>query len=165
MKKQLFYSIAFFGFGFYGLQSQTMYIRPQVGVQTSYDVSTIQKFTFPISGSLLVTTINGNTDFVTLGLRYLNFTNLLLGITDPTLSHKKIILYPNPIKDVIRFVLPEEYDKITSVEIFSLNGNLVLENKGVGLSDQLNVSKLASGLYLCKINSGASSQTIKILKE
>jgi aminopeptidase YwaD len=75
------------------------------------------------------------------------------------------LVYPNPVKEFIRFVLPEESENLTSVEIFSLNGTLVLEDKGVGISNQLNVSKLASGLYLCKINSGASIQTIKILKE
>lgn len=165
MKNQLFYSIASFGFGFLGLQAQTMYIRTQVGVQTSYDVSTIQKFTFPASGILQVTTNIGSTDYTTIGLRYLNFTNLLLGINSSKLADKNILVYPNPVKELIRFVLPEESESLTSVEIFSLNGTLVLEDKGVGISNQLNVSKLASGLYLCKINSGASIQTIKILKE
>jgi hypothetical protein len=165
MKNQLFYSIASFGFGFLGLQAQTMYIRPHEGVQTSYDVGTIQKFTFPASGILQVTTSIGSTDYTTIGLRYLNFTNLLLGINSSKLADKNILVYPNPVKEFIRFVLPEESENLTSVEIFSLNGNLVLEDKAVGLSNQLNVSNLACGLYLCKINWGASSQTIKILKE
>ena len=70
-------------------------------------------------------------------------------------------IYPNPIKDRL-FINSEE--KISSVMIYNLDGNLVLEEKDK--FKELDLAYLESGIYLVLIKlSGSRIERFKIVKE
>lgn len=62
-------------------------------------------------------------------------------------------VYPNPAKDVLYFVSPEEMN----VAIYSLNGSLLLQANAVS---QLNIEAIPSGIYIVK-TCGIKTHTIK----
>ena len=69
--------------------------------------------------------------------------------------------YPNPVKDVLNL----SYDQnITGVAIYNLLGQKVLEKQLSQTSVQINMSELASGNYLVKVQSNNVVETLKIIK-
>lgn len=162
MRRQLFYCLTFLSFGFSGLQAQNLYVQKSAGTQTTYPIANITKLTFS-GGNVVVETTTGNTNFPLSDLRNLNFTDLALGTATYTALNQYFIIYPNPATNVLHLSSTEE--SINSIEIISMNGHLLLQEKQVSNTTQLDVSKLANGLYLCKINTGKTSQTIKFLKQ
>lgn len=70
--------------------------------------------------------------------------------------------YPNPVKDVLNL---SSAQNISDVAVYNLLGQQVLllnlnANKG-----QVNMSSLASGTYLVKVNTENGVNTIKVIKE
>lgn len=79
-----------------------------------------------------------------------------------TVSSKVITHYPNPVKEILNLA----YDQtITGVTIYNLLGQKVLEKELNQSSAQINMSELASGNYLVKVESGNLTQTLKIVKK
>lgn len=75
-------------------------------------------------------------------------------------ANAKFSAYPNPAKDNL-FV--KSLQSIDEVKIYSLNGALVKTVLNVENETAINVSDLASGIYIMKINN--QSQGIKLVKE
>ena len=72
-------------------------------------------------------------------------------------------IYPNPVKDIINISNKEELD---NVMIYSVSGQLQMQEKVSGKSAQLDLSKLAAGIYLVKISDKSSKiQTVKVIKK
>jgi len=69
-------------------------------------------------------------------------------------------IYPNPVKDVLNINTDK---KVSSIEIFSLTGQLVrkLDNN----SKQVNVSDLKKGVYLLRVKSEGKDESFKIVKD
>lgn len=70
-------------------------------------------------------------------------------------------VYPNPATDVV--YISSSDIALTKVEIFSMNGQLVLSTKNN--LETVQIGTLKSGIYLLKIYSQNASKTIKIVKE
>jgi len=72
------------------------------------------------------------------------------GIADFTNNNDDVILYPNPASD--KFQIKSEKLKVKSIEIFTLQGQVVMnalsQNKN---TVELDVSSLSKGIYLVKI--------------
>lgn len=78
-----------------------------------------------------------------------------------TLIKNSIQVYPNPAKDILNF--KSYHTKELQIEILSLEGK-VLRNKIYNNREfNMDISGIASGLYLIRINSVSFSQTRKIL--
>ena len=71
-------------------------------------------------------------------------------------STPKIFFSPNPVKDQLTLTLSKAENEI---KIFDLQGKLLLQQY-VGISAELNVSKLPKGMYVLVIN-GASYKFVK----
>ena len=70
--------------------------------------------------------------------------------------------YPNPVQNVLNL----SYTKnITSVSIFNLLGQQVLDVQMNASEGQVDMSRLASGAYLVKVSADNEVQTIKVIKE
>jgi lysophospholipase L1-like esterase len=69
--------------------------------------------------------------------------------------------YPNPVKDVLTIALPYNV-QAESIEVFNTLGMLVKTAKN---TDNISFSALQSGIYLVKVNTGAATATIKVVKE
>ncbi|SCX89029.1 GEVED domain-containing protein [Flavobacterium caeni] len=70
--------------------------------------------------------------------------------------------YPNPVTDLLNL----SYDKtITDVAVYNLVGQQVMAKKIGATQTQLDLSGLARGSYLVKVNADGQSKTIKVIKE
>lgn len=81
----------------------------------------------------------------------------------------KVVVFPNPSDGNFNLISSEASDRITSISIYTLTGELLLTNEynNLDLSDGLAFEcGLPSGLYYLKINSGNSStlQLLTIIK-
>ena len=87
----------------------------------------------------------------------INELDCALEITDQELN--KIIIGPNPATNTISIsnIESEKY----SVEIFDMIGNSILK---VSNQSTLDISFLASGIYLVNVQQGKQSQTQKLIK-
>ncbi len=84
----------------------------------------------------------------------------VLSTTD--FSKTKIILYPNPTKDILNFTLSESISA-TAYEIYNLLGEKV--SYGDLNTNSIAVSNLANGVYIVKINTSEGVLTEKFIKE
>jgi hypothetical protein len=110
------------------------------------------------SGSVVTHSKTGN--------RYINFNDLTLSITPPQIGVKVFNIYPNPVSDVLHIKATDEAQPIDNIEIFALDGRLVMRQKQVNIAEpQVAVSTLPQGIYLCKITSENTTQTIKFIKQ
>ena len=155
------------GLGLTCLQAQNMYVKQNYGTQTAYSLSDIQKMSFS-SGNITVskTTGNPNTYFLS-GIRYLNFHDLSTHIVVAKKLEEGITLYPNPVVSELNIRLSTKSSQLFTVQIFSIEGRLVYQEKLYLQSDvyQINVSALAIGLYICKLSNGSTVLTTKFFKQ
>ncbi|WP_281298353.1 LamG-like jellyroll fold domain-containing protein [Flavobacterium limnophilum] len=87
------------------------------------------------------------------------FTNNTLSSQDFSQNNLKVLLYPNPVKDVLNI---ETKTELKSVEIYNIQGQKVKTST----QKQTNVSDLASGIYMVRIqdeNNGIATE--KIVKQ
>ena len=85
---------------------------------------------------------------------------IVLGVNDFDLSNLKY--YPNPVTDQLTISYTEV---ITNVEVFDLNGRMVLKRDFNNETVQIDFSTLSSGTYMLNIKSKENSQFIKIVKK
>lgn len=81
-----------------------------------------------------------------------------------TESHSYIAFkaYPNPVKDVLTI---DTQSKISSVDIFNINGQKVSTNNTI-LNNQIQLTELNSGVYFAKVTyEGGQTGEIKFIKE
>lgn len=84
------------------------------------------------------------------------------GVNENLIS--KLSIYPNPMNDVVN-VANNENIIVNTVEVTDLNGRIIKTVKFENLSNvQINVSDLASGVYMMTIFSDKGSITKKIIK-
>jgi len=81
--------------------------------------------------------------------------------------YDKVIVYPNPFEDILSLKLGNELSSKITVEIRSMDGKLVYNNRFTGTDSniQLALSHLESGMYLLKLSLDNSESFYKILKK
>ena len=148
------------------INAQTMFVRPIAGSQTTYPVADVQKLTFD-NGNMLVTNNTGASgSFALSGLRYVSFTDFNLGTTSPELATNKFYAYPNPASHILNISGSNSIQRVSQIEILSLEGRLLMQQKPANESTlQVDISALPQGMYLCKITNGNQQQTLKFLKQ
>ena len=72
-------------------------------------------------------------------------------------------VYPNPTIDILNIQIPSVNDT-TTLRIFDVLGKSVLEQDITESSSQLDLSSMASGLYIMSFQSGSASKTFKLIK-
>ncbi|MBN1926679.1 MAG: T9SS type A sorting domain-containing protein, partial [Prolixibacteraceae bacterium] len=77
-------------------------------------------------------------------------------------SMPEITVYPNPATDFISIVSDKP---VVSVEVFSLDGKLLLKKEGLNGNKQINIATLRSGFYLIRIQKVDLKRTLKIFKK
>jgi uncharacterized delta-60 repeat protein len=80
-----------------------------------------------------------------------------------TYYNQKIVLYPNPVKDILNITLKENI-QINSVQIYNTLGELVINQSDKNGISTINVSNLNKGVYSIILNSNKklSSKFIKL---
>ncbi len=148
------------------LCAQTMYVRPLIGTQSSYNTDNVQKLTFS-NGNLLVTSTLGAVESHPLaGNRYINFMDLTLDTSNVTVMQSGFYLYPNPSSQLLHVANVNPNISIRHIQVMSLDGKLILEIMPMQSNNtQLDIATLPKGMYLCKITSENQQQTLKFLKQ
>ncbi|SRX55416.1 T9SS type A sorting domain-containing protein [Aequorivita sp. CIP111184] len=77
-------------------------------------------------------------------------------------SLKDFTFYPNPTQDIVNL---SAKNTIENVSIYSLLGQEVLQSSPKQKSPSLNISSLASGIYVMKVEVDGQTGTYKIIKE
>ena len=103
------------------------------------------------AGNMLLTAWSKDLD-ATCFTRYAVATG---GVNDATIGKNEVKVYPNPATDLINF------SEAADVELTSLSGAKVAAAKGV---TSLDVTGLASGVYVAKVTTAAGTTAVKIVK-
>ncbi len=75
---------------------------------------------------------------------------------------KAFTFYPNPVKDVLNLSYSTE---ITSVTVFNLLGQLVINQNPNTAEVKVDMSSLADGAYVVNVTAGNTVKTIKVVKK
>ena len=88
-------------------------------------------------------------------------------ITKNFLTASGILLYPNPVKNVLNINTGSNDSALVNVEIYALDGRLVQRNKYLAEYGQVSVavSTLNKGLYVLTLTIGNSKTVHKVVKE
>jgi hypothetical protein len=87
--------------------------------------------------------------------------NIGLSLQEEKLNTLKI--FPNPVNDILYAKVPDEIEQ-SVITIYNILGKVVLQ-KNITKSDfSVDVSSMASGLYMLRLNSKTSSKIVKLIK-
>lgn len=88
-----------------------------------------------------------------LGIKLLVSEPNTVNITEPITFNQDVILYPNPVRDLLNIKLNRNFNQEVSVEIVNLNGSIMLKEYFVNTQSiiQLNLNQLPTGLYFIRI--------------
>ncbi|MBL7765506.1 MAG: T9SS type A sorting domain-containing protein [Chitinophagaceae bacterium] len=75
------------------------------------------------------------------------------------------ILYPNPTNQAVYVQLAPGVSTPVALRIVTLDGRTVLQTTLTQANQQLDLKTLASGTYLCEMNSAKGKQVVKVVKE
>lgn len=70
---------------------------------------------------------------------------------------------PNPATDRIAFTISGNGDQKTFLRCYDNLGRMVGEQSGVGRQQIMDISRLATGMYYCKVTSGELSKVVKFM--
>ena len=69
-------------------------------------------------------------------------------------------VYPNPSKSIITINALE--NRVNTIKLYSLNGNILIEKKGNYKNLDVDISKLTAGIYFIKINNKVVKKIFKL---
>lgn len=84
----------------------------------------------------------------------------VLAVNDNVKNAVKI--YPNPVIDVLNI---EAASKVSNVQVFDISGKVVSSFDLNAVKNQVNLSKLAPGVYVVNIQTDKGVQSVKIIKK
>ncbi|MGZ5286291.1 MAG: T9SS type A sorting domain-containing protein, partial [Flavisolibacter sp.] len=79
-----------------------------------------------------------------------------------------LVTYPNPVKDQLRMTLPLDWQgKTVEVALYTASGSLVNVQKlnSAGQTEVLEMSKLAKGFYLIRVNCNGQVSQQRVIKD
>lgn len=84
-------------------------------------------------------------------------------LSTPGFETNNFTVYPNPVKNWLNISYTQN---ITSVEVFNLLGqNVITNTTNTTTKTQVDMSALAAGTYLVKVNTENGTKTMKVIKE
>jgi hypothetical protein len=166
-KKLKLNAFIFLGLGLTGLQAQTMYVKESNGTPTAYSLNNIQKMSFS-SGNLIVAKTDNNSNVYALSdLMNLKFPGIITALNvHLPVQNQNLSVYPNPVGDILNINLAEMSEAEGTLSILNFEGKTMVtqqvSNENV-LS--LNISRLPTGIYLCRYSNASEIRTVKIIKQ
>lgn len=153
------------GFTVSSTDAQSLFVREMNNNQTSYSISNLEKVTFS-SGDLIIKKTNGIINqYPISGIRYVNFEDLLIGISDLDSFSDDISIYPNPVNNNLKFNFPEINQEKINILIVDIQGKIYISNDMTSMNNtSINVSELSKGLYFCIINTNNNRIVKKFIK-
>jgi hypothetical protein len=170
LKKAKLCALFLIGIGLTSLQAQSMmYVKDKDGTQTAYTLSSIRTLTF-LSGNMQVNKNDGTSGTYSLS----NINNL--SFKEPTgvsqISAQQAVdmhLFPNPVIDELKISYKSSKTEIAQIEIFDLQGKVLYRQTKTSLSGTnlatFNVAQLPLGTYICRLQNGNNSVSVKFMKK
>ncbi len=94
-------------------------------------------------------------------------TGMLVGIGKYSLLNESILLYPNPVRDLLSVMIKNQSENTVEIELKDVLGNTLLKQEWNITSNKqtfnLNLSGLSRGFYFIKLNNGNTSIIQKII--
>jgi len=169
-KKLILSAILLFTFGLTGLRAQNqLNVTGTSGTVSSFDLGGIAKLSFT-GGNMVVYKTDGNSSpFAITDIRKLTFGPSTVGVKDLVSKAKSnVSLYPNPVTDELKITYESNTTRSWKVEILDMQGRVlhkevILSPGGINHAT-IPVSQLGKGLYLCRMQYGDKSETVKFIK-
>ena len=159
-----------------GQEIYTITATDDVGV-TSYDIGGTDEGDFTVNASTGVVTLTDNPDYAikssySFEVMATDTAGNVSEISDPimiqltTLNVDTIVeeelFYTNPVTNTLELV---SESPINGVSLYSLSGQKVLEVSPEHSKVMLDISSLATGLYVMKVTTQTNVKTVKLVKE
>jgi len=157
-KKSRFTIMLFCLFGIGMLHAQNnLVVALTDGTQQSSLLSSLSKITFSGSNTVLNYSSGTSVTYATSSIHKLLFSTVS-ATSDVLGESQKITVYPNPATDYIH--LKNVTTGATAIVIYRLDGAAILSTQLSSDTREINISTLAKGFYLLKVN----NQTLKFMK-
>ena len=85
------------------------------------------------------------------------------GLSVASNSNPKFLLFPNPVKNTISFVFPNDFEN-AKLTIYTALGQKIKESEISIATPSVSLEELNSGIYVYKIENATFSQSGKIIK-
>lgn len=150
------------------LQAQNVFIRQKNNAQSTYAITNVKSIKFSPGNASVHLNNNAVFNYKLDSLRYISFKDLVVSIT-PQNEGQAIacLVYPNPSSQFLNISIAQSLNEQVRIDIYSIDGKRVIQKIFPTQSHNhtINVSALNSGAYLCNVNVGNKSQTVKFIKE
>ncbi len=110
-----------------------------------------------VDNSELFSIVKSNGDIIT-EVRYVGFDNIPLAVEEIGNDCIDIAIFPNPVVSEIRL---QGLKSNSKAQVFSLDGATLMETIVTPQQASINVSSLATGIYMLKVN----ETTVKFIKK
>jgi len=165
MKKTLIY-IVLLAAGL-SLQAQTnLYVQFLDGYQHGIPLAHQPRITFDGQTKRVATTVATNTFNLN---EIQNFSFTLRQGTGITVNEERpqIVLFPNPVRDLLTLEINEMSVEGLSFKLFDLNGRLLKTERLRSVSTQIQMDRFPAGNYVMSIinSNGGSIQSFQIVKQ
>ena len=110
------------------------------------------------NGKYIAGWLNGPPPFAEGWVVYID--DLILGTQN--VSQNTVSFYPNPVQDVLHLNAKEAID---AVRVYSITGQQISNITFSNNQSEVNLAGLASGVYLVKVSSNGSVETLKVVKQ
>ncbi|GHT77652.1 hypothetical protein AGMMS50262_19230 [Bacteroidia bacterium] len=82
------------------------------------------------------------------------------------LSHIEVHIYPNPTEGRITIEIQHlEKDETADVALYTLSGNLLVRERNVSYSTEIDITSQPAGMYILRITAGEDHTEWKIIKK
>lgn len=88
---------------------------------------------------------------------------LNIGVKDQEEKVKEFKMFPNPVDSILFLKVPSEIEQST-LTIYNVLGKVLIQKTVVNSTFSMDVSSMASGMYLVNLQSKQSSKTFKLIK-
>ncbi len=108
----------------------------------------------------------GSTTMVNAGSEDYFFAKLLTanGIADENNSYSASMVFPNPACDKLTIKIPTPHSN-TQISVYDLNGRLLLQQPFSSAQTEIDVRRLARGMYIIKVKNDTTFLSMIFLKE
>jgi hypothetical protein len=79
-------------------------------------------------------------------------------------SKTQILIYPNPVKDILNINITNAQDNVTRASLFDNNGKLIHSVQLVSGTNNIDMTRFAKGMYMLTLKNSNGIQNIKIIK-
>lgn len=83
---------------------------------------------------------------------------------DPIAATNTISVYPNPVRNTLNIQIPGSKSG-ADIKLFDMYGKMMLQKKSVAATTAIDVSSLASGVYMMRIINGGKETNLKVMKQ